>query len=57
MPVNIKMAEADDWGTCLFSYCLKPELKVEALNGLNLLSLVRLKNNIFEDKLSDFLAN
>ena len=48
------MPEANEWGTCLFSYCLKPELKVEALNGLNLLSLVSLENNIFEDKLTDF---
>ena len=51
-----KKAYTNDWGTCLCSYCLNPELKVEALNGLNLLPPVSLEDDISEDKLSDFFG-
>ena len=48
-----KKSNAFGWGTCLYSYCLNSELKVEALNGLNLLPPISLEDDISEDKLSD----
>ena len=48
MPFNIKNPKTNDWGTFLCSSCLNSELKIEALNSLNLLPPVSL-----EDDLSD----
>ena len=48
VPFNIKKPKTNDWGTFLCSNCLNSELKIEALNGWNLLPPVSL-----EDDLSD----
>ena len=51
MPFNIRKPKVNDWGTCLCSYCLNPEFKVETLNGLSLLLQVSLEDDISEDRL------
>ena len=48
VPFNIKKPKTNDWGIFLCLNCLNSELKIEALNGWNLLPPVSL-----EDDLSD----